>query len=181
MSAEFECDADAVAIAFVQEGARDLTGWTARHPEQAKTLARLASDTHLGTMPADGSRVRELGLAALATRRPALTSLLRAARAKGLEMDEAARALEVPEGLLWKLHRRLIAIESVPQAFVERLAESVRRSTDEIRAYLSQPPALAPGASYRADDAPEVAVESFTDALAADPETTEAMRTRWSV
>jgi hypothetical protein len=50
----------------------------------------------------------------------------------------------------------------------------------ELQAYLSQPPALAAGASYRADDAPEVAVETFAGALAADPETTGAMRTRWT-
>ena len=45
----------------------------------------------------------------------------------------------------------------------------------------AQPPALAAGASYRADAAPRVAApQSFAEALADDPETTDAMRRAWS-
>lgn len=124
-------------------------------------------------------RVRELGLGVLAERRPALTSLINAVKAQGMNLETAAQTLDAPEGLLWKLHRRLIAFETIPQAFVEKLAESVRRNVDEISAYLRQPPMLAPGASYRADTAPEALVESFETALSNDPDVTDAMRARW--
>ena len=125
------------------------------------------------------SRVRELGLGVVSERRPALTSLVSAVRAQGLDLETAAQTLDAPEGLLWKLHRRLIAFETIPQAFVARLAESVRRSAEEMSDYLRQPPTLAVGASYRADTAPETRVESFRDALASDDETTDAMLARW--
>jgi hypothetical protein len=179
MSAEFEYDGDAIAVAFVQEGGRDLPGWAARHPEHARTLAQLASHAHFGAPMADSSRVREVGLAVLAARRPALTGLLQAAKAQGLGLDETAGALSLPEGLLWKLHRRLVAFESVPAALITRLAETLRRSTEEVRTYLAQPPQLAVGASYRADEAPETVQESFAEALGTDPETTDAMRDHW--
>ena len=91
------------------------------------------------------NRVRELGQGVLSERRPVLTSLINAVKARGMNLEEAAQTLDAPEGLLWKLHRRLIAFETIPQAFVERLAESVRRSADELSAYLRQPPMLATG------------------------------------
>ena len=125
------------------------------------------------------NRVRELGREVFAERRPALSSLIVAVRAGGLNLEEAAQRLDAPEGLLWKLHRRLIAFETIPQAFVERLAESVRRSVEEVGAYLRQPPVLAMGASYRADTAPEVVCESFEAALETDPDATDAMIARW--
>jgi hypothetical protein len=206
INTELEADADAIAIAFAQESASDLPGWTARHPEHARTLARLATETYfplapssppswsvassfrsatqpLGTRASEGdggaARVREIGLGVLAARRPALSSLLLAIRAEGLELEEAAVALQLPEGLLWKLHRRFVALESVPAALLGQLAETVRRSVEEVRAYLAQPPMLATGASYRADTAPEAHQESFESALSADPETTDAMRSHW--
>ncbi len=188
-----ELDADAIAVAFAQDSQPGtLDTWTVRHPEHARTLAQIAATSFYPLAPNNGGsegadnggaegagRVREIGRGALATRRPALSSLLLAVRAEGLDMDEAASALRLPEGLLWKLHRRFVAWESVPTALLSQLSQTLRRSVEEVRAYLAQPPMLAAGASYRADASPEVHQESFEAALTADPETTDAMRERW--
>jgi hypothetical protein len=183
LNLEAESAADAIAVGFVQSG-ESLSVWAARHPEQGRTLARLALETrglYQAAEPSEQSvrRVRELGQQALAAHRPALKSLLLAAEAQGLAPEDAAQALSLPYGLFVKLHRRLIAFESIPASLLETLARSLRRTGEELAAYLSQPPTLATGASYRADEAPEALVESFAAALAADPETTDAMRHTW--
>lgn len=179
MSAEFDYEGDAIAVAFVQEGGRDLSAWATRYPEHARTLTQIAAHECFGAPAADDSRVCELGIAALLARRPAMTSLVQAAKAEGMDLEETAEELLLPEGMLWKLHRRLVALESVPATLVSRLAETLRRSVDEVRSYLAQPPMLAAGASYRADETPETVQEPFADALGSDPETTNAMRERW--
>ncbi len=189
IDAELEANADAIAIAFAQDSQPgELAAWTARHPEHARTLAQLAASSYYSAnsdplTPSNGgigaAQVREIGLGVLATKRPALSSLLLTLRVEGLDMDEAATALRLPEGLLWKLHRRFIAWESIPAQLLSQLSETLRRSVEEVQAYLAQPPMLAAGASYRTDTAPEAHQESFEAALTADPETTDAMRERW--
>ncbi|MGC4046405.1 MAG: hypothetical protein QM758_21655 [Armatimonas sp.] len=179
MSAEFDNEGDAIAVAFVQDTERDLASWATRHPEHARTFALLSANEYFPKAADEHSRVRELGLSALAAHRPALTNMLQAVKAQGMDMEEAAEELMLPEGMFLKLHRRLVLLESVPAALIGRLAETLRRSADEVRSYLAQPPMLAAGASYRADETPETVLESFADALGSDPETTDAMRECW--
>jgi hypothetical protein len=197
-------ETDAVLTAFVQAQAApsgaDLSEWTARYPSQARDLARLAAQAWTGeeretAAPDSTARCRAIGLAALRTFRAEpktaqvitfsasaapVSSLLAAAEAAGKEADEVASLLDLPSALFWKLHRRLIAPDSVPRALVASLAEAVNRTTDEIAAYLRMPPQMATGASFRSDDAPSLGQqESFADALQTEPEATDASRRRW--
>jgi hypothetical protein len=137
--------------------------------------------------PPAQSRFQAIGLAALAAHRPdlrpaatPLTSLLAAVKAAGLTPDEAAQKLDLPVALFWKLHRRLLAPDSVPRALIAALADVVDRTREDIAAFLRMPPQLAAGASYRADAAPVVgAQEAFADALNTEPEATPEQRRRW--
>lgn len=177
-------DADAVLAAFRETPGAEASAWARRHPALARDFARAAAERRFGLPEASDAavaRVVSLGREALAARRPALSSLLAAADAVGFDPDSLAERLQVPFGVLGKLQRRLVDLESVPAALLDRLAETLRRHRDEIAAYLALPPQLAPGASYRADAAPTVgARESFADALASDPETTPEMQALWS-
>jgi len=192
-----EATADAVLAAFAQAteapGGAKLADWIARHPGHAGDLARLAADRWAGdTMPASAAtaaRMQSIGMAALRACRPApvraaaaapMTSLLATVKAAGLTADTLSAKLDLPVALFWKLHRRLIAADSVPRALVADLADTVNRTLDEMAAYLRMPPQLAAGASYRSDDAPEVgAQETFAEALQSEPEATDAQRRRW--
>lgn len=195
---------DAVLTAFAQAqsaptGAK-LSEWTARYPSLARDLARLASQVWAGeereTAASDlAARYRSIGLATLRAYRPEpkpaqvitfsvaaspVVSLLAAAEAAGKEADDVASLLDLPSALFWKLHRRLIAPDSVPRALIASLADAVGRTTEEIAAYLRMPPQMAAGASFRSDDAPSVGEqESFTDALKREPEVTDTQRSRW--
>lgn len=200
---------DEVLIAFADArsaseqaapGKANLAEWMRRYPAHARDLARFASEQWAGEATAtaaaenapETARIRDIGLSVVRSCRgvsaPAgvkaakpLKSLLAAARERGMEADTVAAALDVPVALFWKLHRRLIAPDSVPRTLVASLAETLNRAADEVAAYLRQPPTLAAGASYRSDDAPRVSSEreDFADALKSDPETTDAGRTRW--
>jgi hypothetical protein len=189
-----ESDRDEALVAFAQAGGKDLAEWSRRYPAFAGDFARYAAENWGGekNAPADSAataHVRQIGLEAVRRLRaasavpaatPALTSLVAASAARGLDAEAVAAKLDVPYALFFKLHRRLIAPDSVPAKFVAALAEAVGRTTDEIASYLRQPATLAVGASYRADDTPTVgAQESFAGALQADPETTEAQQARW--
>jgi len=192
-----EASADAVLSAFAQAietpGGAKLADWIARHPSHARDLTRLAADRWAGDpLPASAAtaaRMQQIGLAALRACRPApvpvaattpLTSLLAAVKAAGLTADTLSAKLDLPVALFWKLHRRLIAADSVPRSLTTALAEAVNRTRDEITAYLQMPPQLAAGASYRSDDAPEVgAQETFAEALRSEPEATDAQRRLW--
>jgi hypothetical protein len=184
-----EADRDAVLIAFMEAGANAPLGeWIGRYPAHSADLARAAAARWAGepvgvpALSGDAlatAHIRTLGREAFAALRPAprLTSLLETARARGIGPQTVAARLSVPYGLFIKLHRRLIAPDTIPATLIRNLAESLERSVDDIAAYLRQPPTLALGASYRADSAPKTgAQESFADALDADPEATDAQR-----
>lgn len=188
-----DTSADAILIAFADAGpAADLADWTRRHPEHARLLARFAAERHYeaqtgfspGVAVAD-ARVRDIGRAVLASLRPTLmpsplTSLVLAAKARGLSADAVADALDLPVACFWKLHRRLFAPDSVPRTLVAALAAALARTESEVAAYLRQPPTLARGASYKAASAPAVGVqEEFAPALARDPDLTNTARARW--
>ena len=195
-------ESDAVLTAFAQaqaaQGGAALSEWTARYPAQAKDLARLASEAWAGderevSAPDTAARYRAIGMTALRACRPEpktapvftfsaapMASLLAAAQAVGKEADDVAAALNLPSAIFWKLHRRLIAPDSIPRTLIAGLAESVNRTLDEVAAYLRMPPQMAAGASFRSDSAPHLgAQESFADALSAEPEATDAQRNRW--
>lgn len=172
--------ADAILTEFASDTTARVADWAARYPGQSRAFARLAADRAFALPEGDSLRVRSVGMAVLREKRAAygahLTSLKSAIEAKGFTAESAAAALAVPVGLFWKLHRRLIAFESIPVAFVQRLAETLDRTVEELASYLRQPPQLAAGASYKNDGAPEARQESFQEALQNDPETTENMR-----
>lgn len=186
----------------------ETADWISRHPAQARDIALYAADQWAGKMDvgkaenfsmqadAQTATLAACGMDVLRRMRPQmapapvvvaapvmvrpLVSLLAAAQARGLDADDAAALLEIPQPLFVKLHRRLIALESIPRNFVNTMADALGRTADEISAYLRQPPTLAAGASFRADDAPAVgAQESFADALRTDPEATASQRERW--
>ncbi len=195
-------ESDAVLTAFAQakdaQSGAKLSEWTARYPAQAKDLARLASQAWAGeeqeaAAPDIAARYRGIGLTALRACRPEpkpaevftfsaapMASLLAAAQAAGKEADDVAAVLGLPSALFWKLHRRLIAPDSIPHTLIAGLAASVNRTLDEVAAYLRMPPQMAVGASFRSDSAPHIgAQESFAEALNAEVEATEAQRNRW--
>ena len=194
-------ESDAVLTAFAQAGqsGATLSEWTARYPAQAKDLARLASQAWAGdeqesVVAESATHYRAIGMTALRACRPEpkiaevftfsasppIASLLAAAQAVGKEADDVARALDLPSAIFWKLHRRLIAPDSIPRTLIASLAASVNRTLDDVAAYLRMPPQMAAGASFRSDSAPSVgAQESFDQALKAEPDATEAQRSRW--
>jgi len=190
-----EAETDAILIAFADAGeGADLADWTRRHPEHARSLARLAAERRLPAAteaasadPSADARILAVGRAALAAaraqrtaERAPLISLLAAARTRGLDAAGVAHALDLPVACFWKLHRRLFAPDSLPRALVARLAETLDRTQDDIAAYLRRPPTLAAGANYKADAAPALgAQEDFAQSLAGDPELTDVQRARW--
>lgn len=202
-----QADRDAVLVAFAEAGqSASLAEWMRRYPELAGELARFAaqrwrrSAANAGyaaeTVAESGAvfsaaRAEAVGLEVFRAARSAslpdcfaaatapIRGLKEAAAERGLDPAAVAETLQLPVTFFWKLHRRLFTPESVPSTLVQALAETLGRAADDIRTYLRQPPALATGASYRADTAPEARQEDFRSALCGSPDVSAAARERW--
>ena len=174
---------DTILVEFANDTTAQVADWAARYPAQAREFAYLAADRAFPAPSADSAHAQSIGMSVLREKRAAYSatfaSLKSVAEARGHSAESLAAALKLPLGLFWKLHRRLVSFETIPQALISQLAEKLDRSVDELARYLRQPPQLAAGASYRSDSAPQATQESFTSALTNDPDTTDEMRQSW--
>jgi hypothetical protein len=176
---------DAILIEFASDPSARVADWATHYPAQARELAHLAADRIFPAPNTNSSRTQTIGMSVLREKRAAYStvtfaSLKSVAEAKGHTPESLAAALKLPLGLFWKLHRRLVAFETIPQALLQKLSETLDRGVDEVARYLRQPPQLAAGASYRSDTAPQATQESFASALGNDPDTTDEMRQSWT-
>lgn len=194
-------DPDEILTAFAGAGASaDLADWMRRYPALRGDLAHAAAARWAGESVPSGAagspdeaastaRVRAIGRETLLAFRAgwsptvapaALAGLVSAARERGVEPATLAHRLQIPYAVFVKLHRRLIAPDSVPMSLLSEMGAALNRTVDDIAAYLRQPPALALGASYRSDTAPRAGTqETFDAALRSDPETTDEQRARY--
>ena len=175
--------ADTILTEFASDPTAQVADWATRYPAQAREFAYFAADRVFPPPSADGAHAQSIGLSVLREKRmvysATFTSLKSVMEAKGHTAESLTAALKLPLGLFWKLHRRLVVFETIPQALISQLAEKLDQSVDELARYLRQPPQLALRASHRNDSAPQASQESFANALSTDPDTTEEMRQSW--
>jgi hypothetical protein len=171
------------ALAEAPQDHAQLTRWTARFPQFADELiavgyARFAFGLTL-TDP-----VAEYVVESVPSRTP-LTNLMDDAKARGLDAAGFAQELGLDKLLLGKLNRRTLEALSLPRTLVERLAQILERSFDEVAAYLNGGMRLAAGAYYKARQAPSLVAESgqpkqsFAEALQSGAQITEEDKAFW--
>jgi len=201
-------DSDDVLMAFTEarEAAPDdralLRLWTARYPDCADTLiavdyARFAAGMTLGDSVEDG--LEDAGAAAIgrealaawraasassaAAPRPALTSLVSDAAARGLDAARLAEVLRLDRLLLGRLEQRLLDAATLPRRLVQQIAQILERSPDEVASYLRGSPRVAAQAHFRARRAPSLSSSaersSFAQALEVSHNLSEADRAYW--
>jgi hypothetical protein len=111
---------------------------------------------------------------------PPFASLLAAAAARGYTTPDAlAGALDMSVGLVMALHRRLIIATSVPAEAIAAIGNVLTATPHAVRSYLSLPPTLAAGSSYKADRPPSAQQADFFALLREDPELSPVQQERW--
>ena len=110
-----------------------------------------------------------------------MESLLQAAQERGFSRQSLAARLLLPDTLVLKLHRRLIQAASIPAELVEKLADALGRTANELTDYFKQPAQMPLAASFRSDATPQAQTETFGDALQSDPDATAAHKAAWLV
>ncbi len=111
-----------------------------------------------------------------------ITSLYALAQQQGLNPKSLAAALEVGVPIVAKLQQRLLRYQSIPAQFVERLAQTLQVSREQLRDYLTRPPSLASAAMYRSSVVPQAgAQEDFAAAIRSCPGMTPEQKSKWSV
>lgn len=169
---------DALLTAFAQDfetGTASVADWVGRYPALSRDFARIASETFAGVEPeaAPDERLQAALMNALRKQKSAylgasaMVSLLD--KDRGITAARIAQTIALPLPYVAKLNQRLFQAATLPARLIERLADAVGRSVGDVTAYLSQPPMLARGAAYRADDAPTLAdAEDFAAIFAND-------------
>ncbi len=98
-----------------------------------------------------------------------LSSLTEAAKEKGLNKKTFAGALGLSVSLVMYLEKRRLEFESIPKSIVAKLAQVLETAEEAISSYLSQPPDLATGASFKTSTRPEeLKPKSFSEAVRED-------------
>ena len=197
MDVRTEDELDTIIVSYSNDrlsgDRRPLQAWISDHPDLSNNLIQWATElpalASAEERPAD-SRVESSSLAigqAILRRMgfveqmaAPLTSLNDGARARGMKPRDLAAALGIGMSLFAKLNRRLIHARTLPTKLVERLAFQLKISTLEIGAYLAQPPVLAEGAAYRADQVPESGdAQDFLEAVRTSPDMTDEQKGEW--
>ena len=162
-----------IFLAFAVEQEHDnatLERYLQLYPHLADELVDLSLDLRLQratedtTAPADEAWV-DSSLAAFRATSPVQASAAVVdpfANVSSQELISLRRALDVPSGVIQGFSSRLVDIASVPAWFVDALARGLRSTADELRRFMAAPPRLAPGVSYKADDAPSAEQEKIT-------------------
>ncbi len=175
---------------------RPLRDWIADYPTFADDLGQWASELPLlesaYSLPGEAAEVARLGRVGRAVvaemrakygmARTPLNSLAEGAKRRGLRLPEVAKRLGVGMPIVSKLDQRLLQFATLPDALLQKLAETLEVSLNTVQDYLRQPPTLASSAAYRytGDAAPQVlAQESFEDAIRGCPGMSEAQKTLW--
>ncbi len=126
----------------------------------------------------------------VAPARPPLTGLASEAERRGLSGADLARTLRMDRTLLVRLEQRVLDAWTLPSGLIDRLAQALERTTDEVRAYLSGPPKLANATHYKAKAAPKMVQErgrlqspvrqpSFADEVRRNPKMSDEDKAFW--
>lgn len=95
--------------------------------------------------------------------RSPISSLISLLKKKGFSIPSFAAKLNISVPLLQRLEQRRIQVETVPARLLQSLGDELQTAQESIKEYLSQQPALAKGAFYRADAPPSVGKLSEID------------------
>lgn len=109
-----------------------------------------------------------------------IDGLLKAAKEQGFSnTQQFADATGLSPVLVTMLDRGLISLPSIPPEILDKVASTIKRAVEALSRYLQMGPRLAPGASYKAEDAPATEdPQDFFDAVLADPTLSEDRRER---
>jgi len=160
-------DDEEILLAFAVEPTHDrstLERYLRSYPHLADDLIDLSLDLRLqrasddASAPVDETWV-ETSWTAFQAANPAYAGNAIAdpfAAATTDDLVALRRTLGVPSGVIHAFSTRLVDIASVPAWVVETIAQGIRVTADDIRAFTAGSNRLAAGLSYKSDEAPSV-------------------------
>jgi hypothetical protein len=96
-------------------------------------------------------------------------SILSEGKNSGLSNVQLAHKARLSIALLTKLDLRLVRYKTIPGKVIENVASAIRRTVEEVSAYLQGRSRFALDASYKADEAPEIPEQQdFFEAVRTD-------------
>jgi hypothetical protein len=150
-----------------RESADALADFLARYPEHAEELVDYAHEISLQRECAGDTSITpedELWIEAQVARMSATRSAAMDPFAawQSSQYVEARKALGVPTAVLTAFRDRLVAVPSVPLAFLDRFADILKIRMSELVTFLEGSPRLATNIVYKADAAPRAPTEKIS-------------------
>jgi hypothetical protein len=109
-----------------------------------------------------------------------LDSLLKAGTEAGLSADQLKDEFNLSMVMMRKMENRFLLGETIPADLIQRMAQTLKRNTQEVLSYLNQEPMIPGGLRLKSHQSPKIGQkESFFDALRKDDSLNEDQRTYW--
>jgi hypothetical protein len=109
-----------------------------------------------------------------------IADLVQAAKVRGLTAKTLAGQIGIGLPLVAKLNQRLIRLATLPDELINRLAEALQTSGEQVRAYLTRPATLSGAAQYKSDSIPSVSEpQDFAEAVRTCVDMTEDQKQFW--
>lgn len=161
-------DDDVILMEFAAEQIQNqqtLERYLRAYPHLADDIVDLSMDLRLQqvtaatTVPADDAWV-ERSLAAFRAIPVGAHSKASAtdpfAAMAPADLVKLRRQLDVPSGVIEGFRTRVVELATVPERFLASLARGLGTAVGDLRAFMSAPPRLSPGLSYKSDEAPAI-------------------------
>jgi len=109
-----------------------------------------------------------------------LDSLLKAGTKAGLSADQLKDEFNLSMMMMRKMENRFLLSETIPADLIQRMAQTLKSSFQEVLSYLNQEPMIPDGVRLKSHQPPIIGQkESFFDALRKDDSLNEDQRTYW--
>jgi hypothetical protein len=109
-----------------------------------------------------------------------LDSLLQTASFVGLSADQFKDKCNLSMAMMRRIENRLILVESIPLDLIQRIAQTLHQSAQDIFSYLNRQPIIPAGLRFKAHQPPKIAQrENFFDVIRKDDTLGDDQRTYW--
>ncbi|HBG75195.1 MAG: hypothetical protein A2X25_12905 [Chloroflexi bacterium GWB2_49_20] len=193
---------DAYIAAIAKPSRETLAEWVKRYPQYADELAEFTMawiqsefSTEVEEKTEISNRRIQIGMdmaRKVYEQRPVedvkqssqvnsqLDSLLQTASFVGLSPDQFKDECNLSMAMMRRIENRLILVESIPLDLIQRIAQTLHQSAQDILTYLNRQPIIPAGLRFTSHQPPKINQrENFFDALRKDDTLGEDQFTYW--
>ena len=112
--------------------------------------------------------------------KPPLRSIFHESAPLGYSPDRLAQQLNISMSIMRKIENRLLLVDSIPSNLIEKIAQTLQRTVQEVSLYLMAPPVVPQSLRLKSQQAPKInRQQSFFEAVRLDRSISDEQRSYW--